>query len=307
MSATLDRLPRGDSFADDRIFISIASYRDPDLPRTISNAIETAARPARLRFGICHQYDTATERCLAPWADDPRFEIDALSYLDSRGVGFARSRVQDLYDHEPYYLQIDAHMRFAERWDERCITMLESTDSVRPIITNYPIAFKLRPDGSEEREAPEMPRRLGLEPSRPPGSLRQRSEPAGPADRPGRHHFLAAGHIFTIGRFCRDVPYDPSIYYEGEEISLAVRAYTHGYDLFWPNENVLWHWYDHDAPLHWTDHADHQRRHESTELRVRRLLAGDDGGMGVYGLGSRRTVGGYERLSAMALPPEVPR
>ena len=46
MSSTLTRLPRGDSFADDRIFIAIASYRDPDLPRTIRSAIENAARPA---------------------------------------------------------------------------------------------------------------------------------------------------------------------------------------------------------------------------------------------------------------------
>ena len=37
------------------IFVSIASYRDQFLPGTIRAALEKAAHPERLTFGICWQ------------------------------------------------------------------------------------------------------------------------------------------------------------------------------------------------------------------------------------------------------------
>ena len=191
-------------------------------------------------------------------------------------------------------------MRFEPGWDDRYIAMLRQTGSERPIVTNYPRWFQNAPEG-EVRESTEFTRQLGLEPSRPPGTLQQRSEPATSDGRPGRHPFVAAGHLFTIGRFVRDVPYDPDIYYRGEEITLALRAYTHGYDLFWPHENLLWHWYDHGAPLHWDDDPTYWRFQERTEEVVRRLLTGDDEGMGRFGLGRRRTLAQYEQLLGFSL------
>ena len=45
------------------------------------------------------------------------------------------------------------------------------------------------------------------------------------------------------------------LYFDGEEINLAVRAYTHGYDFFYPNRHVLYHLYGHGSDKHWTDHG----------------------------------------------------
>lgn len=288
-------------FADRRIFVSIAAYRDRDLPRTVGSALDTAADPSRLRFGICHQFDAETAADLAPWADDPRFLIDAVRHGESRGVCWARARVQDLYDEEPYMLQIDAHMRFDDGWDERCVRMLHAVDSERPVITNYPLPFTRDPDGTEVRKEKVGPRRLGLEPGVPLERLRQRSEPVADCPRPGRHHFVAAGFLFSVGRLCRDVPYDPHLYFHGEEITLAVRAYTHGYDIYYPNENVIWHWYDHPNRLHWDDHRHHQALDARSRRRVSRLLRGGHG-MGRYGLGTHRTVRDYEHLAGLRLP-----
>ena len=36
-----------------------------------------------------------------------------------------RSKGQELYDIEKYYMQLDSHMRFAYDWDIGCIEMLE--------------------------------------------------------------------------------------------------------------------------------------------------------------------------------------
>lgn len=289
-------------FQDRRIFLQIAAYRDADLPRTIRSAIDQASDPTRLRFGICHQFDDASAADLDEWRDDPRVTVDPVPAVQSRGVGWARARCQTLWNHEPYMLQIDAHTRFAPSWDDRLVAMLKSVDSDRPILTNYPLGFTVGSDGQEDYELAGAPRRLGLDPSGALGPLRQRSESAPPSALPGRHPFVAAGNMFTVGRFCRDVPADPDIYFEGEEISLAVRAYTHGYDLYYPNECVLWHWYDHPFPLHWQDHGDHHQLEQAARRRLRRLLAGDNS-LGHLGLGRARTVAAYEHFAGVSLRP----
>jgi hypothetical protein len=289
-----------DRFRDCRIFVQIAAYRDADLPRTIRSALDQAGHPARIRLGICHQYDDASIGDLDEWRDDPRATVDSVPASESRGVGWARARAQALWDYEPYMLQVDAHTRFAGFWDDRSVAMIQSVDSNRPILTNYPLGFSVEADGREDRERAGVPRRLSVEWSASSGMPRQRSEAAAPSEQPGRHAFVAAGNLFTLGRFCRDVPADPFIYFGGEEISLAVRAYTHGYDIYYPNESLFWHWYDHPSPLHWQDHGDHGRLDEIARSRLRRLLAGDDDGLGPFGLGRNRTVAAYEHLSGVA-------
>ena len=55
------------------IFISIASYRDPELIPTIQDCITNSKNPDRLRFGICWQHDDTES--LNYYKDDPRFII----------------------------------------------------------------------------------------------------------------------------------------------------------------------------------------------------------------------------------------
>ena len=70
--------------------------------------------------------------------------------------------------------------------------------------------------------------------------------------------WLSAHFIFTDGSWVEEVPYDPDLYFHGEEPSLAARSYTHGWDLFAPHINPCWHEYtrayrvDHK---HWDDHG----------------------------------------------------
>ena len=59
-------------FADRRVFVQIAAYRDADLPHTVRSALARAARPARVRVGICHQYDDRTLAAYAHFAGTHR-------------------------------------------------------------------------------------------------------------------------------------------------------------------------------------------------------------------------------------------
>ncbi len=288
-------------FDDRRIMVSIASYRDPELPNTIANALSQAAYPEHLRFAICHQFDDETAGLLERWDDDPRFSIDAVHHSESHGCCWARNRCFGLFDGEPYLLQIDAHTRFAARWDARFIDMLESTDSDLPVLTTYPSRYTVGDDGEAVHDIDAGVQRLYIAEVRPDLTTLQRTRPPNDLSRPGPCPTLAAGLIFTRGRFCRDVDYDPGIYFAGEEISLAARAFTSGYDLYHPTETLVWHLYDHDHPKHWEDHDTHAASHADAVGRLRTLFQGDSSSLGRYGLGSARSLAEFERFAGIDL------
>ena len=275
----------------DQVFIQIASYRDAELPRTIASAIKNAQHPARLTFGICWQYDEQTYTDLDIYLNDPRFRISQHYYELSKGCCWARNQTNLLYDGEKYTLQIDAHTRFAEHWDSRFINMLQSIGSDKPLLSTYPAPFEYI-DGKEHLYADRGMQQMVLKRIKRNLSTTLGTEILKDDSKPVASKFIGAGQIFTLGQFCRDVEYDPELYFEGEEISLAARAYTQGYDLFCPNEDLLWHLYQHPMPLHWTDHQDTQ--HKQAIDRLKALLLGEDTRLGKYGLGKHRSLADYE-------------
>ena len=106
--------------------------------------------------------------------------------------------------------------------------------------------------------------------------------------------------------FVQDVPYDPELYFLGEEITLAVRAFTHGYDLFHPARHIVWHEYTRAGRAkHWDDHT-----HESGSLvawyerdaaslaKARRLLT--EPWEGRDGVGNVRGVADYEAYAGVS-------
>lgn len=278
----------------DTIFVQIASYRDPELPRTIEDCVSSAAYPDRLRFGICWQFDELTSGDLTPWLDDPRFRIDKVNALDSRGCCWARNRTNRLYQDETYTLQVDAHMRFAPDWDERLINMLARTGEAFSILSTYPPAYTLANGQALLAELDHVPvlrlERLGFD-----LTTRLGTEAVRDATKPIPISFLAAGLLFAPGHFCRDVEYDPEGYFGGEEIMLAVRAFSHGYKFFSPDANLIWHLYGHHAPKHWSDNPNTQTaQHQKALKRLDTLLLGDHQDLGKYGLGPVNSVADFE-------------
>jgi hypothetical protein len=107
-----------------------------------------------------------------------------------------------------------------------------------------------------------------------------------------------------LGQFCKEVPHDPEYYFHGEEISIAVRAYTWGYDLFHPHKVVCWHEYTRKGRTkQWDDDKDWGKRNEYCHLKNRKLFGMDgekqDIDFGVYGFGSERTLDQYERYAGI--------
>ena len=61
--------------------------------------------------------------------------------------------------------------------------------------------------------------------------------------KPVTSRFYSAHFCFTLGQFSTEVQHNPEYYFHGEEISIAARAYTWGYDLFHPHIPVVYHEY----------------------------------------------------------------
>ena len=286
----------------DLIFISIASYRDAQLGPTIADCLAKAADATRLRFGICWQH--GEEEARLPY-DDPRFQILDVDWRASRGACWARAEIMKLWRGEAWYLQIDSHCRFASGWDEALIEMARWTGSAKPVLSTYPPPFT--PSGNELLSGePLLIAYQGftsdgipyMKPLPIPGWQHR--------EMPVRARFVAAGFLFAPGSFVDEVPYDPELYFIGEEATLALRAFTHGYDLFHPCRNILWHDYVRSyAVRHWDDHtaeASAERSWGDLDLRskerVRRLFAGDD--LERYGLGAERTLAEYEAYAGLS-------
>ncbi len=173
-----------DPFADRRILVLIAAYRDPELANTIAHALAQAAYPEHVRFAICNQYDDETVDVVDQWKDDPRFSIDEVPFAESQGCCWARHRTFALFDDEPYMLQIDAHTRFAARWDVRYIDQLESTGVELSILTTYPPRYRLV-DGEVEYDTEVGVQRLTLVELRDNLTTLQKTEPVVDLEWPG--------------------------------------------------------------------------------------------------------------------------
>ncbi len=290
-----------------RIFIQIASYRDPELVPTLRDCVAKAAHPERLSFGICWQ--RTEDESLAEFADDPRVRCIPVRWQDSLGACWARHKTQSLYNGEEFTLQLDSHHRFVPGWDDLLLEMFAKTERPKAILTAYAPSF----DPFDDTAFVQEPWSLGFDRFIPEGAvffMPNTMKDWQQMDRPVPGRFISAHFLFTIGQFCTEVPYDPNYYFHGEEISLTVRAFTHGYDIFYPHRVVVWHEYTRKyRTKHWDDHVPGKVetkpwtvRNDETHKRNRILFGMEPGDVdfGPYGFGSERSVTDYERYAGLS-------
>jgi len=292
-----------------KIFIQIASYRDPQLVPTIKDCIKNAKKPEKLVFSIAWQHSTEDEwDNLDEFKDDKRFKIVDINYEDSKGACWARNQLQQNYDGEEYTLQLDSHHRFIENWDEELIKMykqLVKKGHKKPLLTSYVSSFD--PDNDPAART-QQPWKMNFDRFIPEGAIfflpatiddyQERTEPI-----PAR--FYSAHFAFSTGKFVQEVPHDPEYYFHGEEISIAVRAYTHGYDLFHPHKVIVWHEYTRKGrKKQWDDDKQWVSKNVHCHSRNRKLFEMDgevkDIDFGIYDFGTERTLEDYERYAGIS-------
>ena len=264
----------------DTIFVQIAAYRDPDLPATLHNLVEQAAQPDRLRFGICLQL---AENDPMAWRE-PAFpesshrQVKTFTAAESRGACWARSQAQGLYADEHFLLQIDSHMRAVKHWDDLLLQTWSRCNDPKAVLSVYPNGFQ-QPCQLQTNTLPIMAAKefdhYGI--LKFQGISRYKLPEQQPA-KPLPNAFIAGGLLFGPGEIVKKVPYDPSLYFYGEEISMSARLWTHGFNIYSPDQLLLFHLYKSggpnadQSPTHWSDHKGWFQLNRRSLVRVHTLL-----------------------------------
>ncbi len=297
-----------------RIFVSIASYRDSECPATISDLFAKARYPDRVFAGVLWQIVPELDmEFVGGKAPKGHLRTLLVHAGESRGVCWARSRIlTELRKDEEYVLQIDSHMRFEAGWDERFISMLESCPSKKAILSSYPVDYT-PPDILGSKRIPVLVAREFLDNK----VVRLGSRILSYEDRPevpSPSAFVGAGCIFAPATAFEEVPYDPYLYFIGEEISLAVRLWTAGWDLFTPNDVLLYHDYSsvRGRTRHWSDQRDWSVMNQRSYSRLSFLLSGIGcpevealRELDRFGLGKLRSLFDYQEYSGIDFQARV--
>jgi len=269
---------------------------------------EQAKYPQRVFVGVCQQNKEGDDDCLSKcreWAKNVR--VARLKHTDAKGPTYARYVCATLYKGEDFFFQIDSHTKFVSDWDARLIRMIEQIEqsglSHRPIISHYPRTYEEADSvKAGDTHVPLMCRAFWN--SRGMLSF-QGAETSDTENEPRRHYYLAGGMLFARGAFLHDVPYDPLLPYlfVGEEILHSARAYTAGYDVFNPTENIVFHFYTREKENKiWTDNPTYS---DMDAFNKAKFYLGLDGvkaedlsaelrtDLELYGMGTRRTLAAF--------------
>lgn len=218
------------------IFVSIASYEDPTLVRTIQRALAMADRPDDLVFGLGLQYEQPPDLSFLP---DSQQRV--LYYNPSTRPGIVRIRyeISQMFQGEDYFLMIDSHMQFKAGWDSELISVLQGLQSDKK---TYKIAvFPLGLYGEEamtsrfrltQNPSKTLPFTVGSQPVNGRGIPKKKLE---------RISFMRVGQIFFDGRFISEVGLDSVSQYTQEQAYLGFRAYMAGWDVYQYHEDVMTH------------------------------------------------------------------
>ena len=306
------------------IFISIASYKDPLLVSTIFSAYNNAENKNDLIFSICDQSDNGIRVNEIAFSD--QIHYDHVDPVFAKGPCWARHRAQSFFNEEDFFLQVDSHTLFAPEWDSIFIEQLEKISAnqendeyfKKPIITSYPRSFKVLDfeKGLFELNTGDKYTQVITYKK---DSLFLKGSFSRQNGIPTKHNdithaiLMAAGCIFTRGSFVKEIPYDPNYYFYGEELSMALRAFTSGYSFFHIPDAPLFHLYTDTnnliRKLHWDPEDDQKRAVKWTELDQKSLNRLDNLFAGKVeepmNLGKKRSIEDYALISGIDLKNKI--
>lgn len=272
------------------IFVSVASYRDPELIPTILGLVKNADNPNQLNIVVGWQYDDFES--IEPIKH--LVNVIDIPFIESKGVCWIRSIIQKQYNSEDYYFQIDSHCKFVKGWDTKLINWYKSlkNQSYNPIITTYLPAY-IQNDCLQEIWGMKIDRFLNEGPLFfVPKKVNKKFQ------SPFKAMGFSGHFCFTEGRFCKNVPYDENLYFYGEESNLFIRSYTHGYDLFHPHEIIGWHNYKRTVrKCHWDDHFYYHNWNDLEKLSIQRYNDVLNNKVKTHKLGSKRTIKEFEKYT----------
>jgi hypothetical protein len=285
---------------DQLIFVSIASYRDPDLVNTVRSCYDNANNKEMLFFSVFSQAEDVEHADLS-FIPESQIRYLKTHWSESKGACWARSiATKDIVGE--YFLQIDSHSRFTKNWDLSIIanyTKAKTFWGNRLILTNYPDPFELTEDSYKElpydalkKIEPVWDEDKGIVVSKMPWSDVVDQEYGDETIH------ICAGCVFTTADIMRELPYDDNVYFEGEEFSLALRAYTRGIRIVSPIVKFMFTNYNlanSKRHVHWQDNPGWGQMRQKSDSRLSDILSGNTD-LGDYGIKSPLLFEQYQKI-----------
>lgn len=257
-------------FKKDRIFVSIASYRDPQCYKTLLNIIETCSDVSKLTICICQQNDPNDDFTIE-YSNPLNVSIIYIN-MDSKlakGPCWARFLIQQKFSNEEYYLQIDSHTRFVQNWD----SILKSELSLLPeksCLTNYVSTYNINTELIEK--SPLRGPMYITELDKKDKFIRFNSNYIGLDDfnKPQLSKGWSGCFSFSKGAIVYDAPYDPNVpfLFFGEEMDIFARLYTHGWQMYIPSKPICFTIFDRSYRKTFWEHPEYKNVVNFSKMRV---------------------------------------
>ena len=285
-----------------KIYIQIPAYRDSELPKTLEQVLGKANHPDLLRIGIAWQHDRQ-EKLPSKFLRNKNITVLDIPYQKSKGCNWARHLLQKQWKGEAYTLLLDSHHRFTKGWDELSLQMyheVKQSGVAKPLLTAYLPSYD--PDSDPMARMRTLLKIYYMD--RTEGLLTRVTsyEVTGWKElkKPIPAQFISLHFLFTEGAFNREIPFDPAVYFFGDEVSIGLRSFTKGYQLFHPHRIIGWHAYSRKTRTsHWDDHSGWWVQNAGSLQKLRKIFTGNY--KGKYGVGKNKSITQYEDLIGMPL------
>ena len=302
----------------DTIFVSIASYRDSVCNSTVKSLLESADNKNRVFVGICQQNKDGDEDCLLSFEESPNLKIIRIPNTEAKGPTYARYLCSTLWDGEEYYFQIDSHTKFIKSWDTKLINMIKKIKelglSQKPVISHYP--KEIKDYENREKNKYSVPRMCKSFFNKRDMISFLGAEIMDTKKQFYQTPYVAGGMVFSESYFLKELPYDPELPYlfVGEEILHSIRYYTNGWDVFTPDENIIFHEYTRkDKPKIWTDNPSYSDMDAFEKVKYYIGLVSDDSkikdnlkkNLHKYGLGTQRSLQDYYDFAGIDINKKI--
>ncbi len=230
------------------IFVQISSYSDLELPETINDLIKKSSGKYFINIGV---YNLLYGNDYIELPKINGLNVATENSPSGIGLGYGRLQAHNFYDGEDYYLQIDSHTKMNFDWDSQIVDYIKEYKSLgfeKPLLTNYPRNYWYDSQGNCYFDEGEWVSQISF--SENPKQFKDTRIPTQTSCvNPKGNIFsksVSGGSIFTVGDFIKP---NPRVAFYGEEILLAARAYTNGFDLLIPKKQFMYHlYYDHNNP-----------------------------------------------------------
>lgn len=231
------------------ILVAIASMADKELIPTIKSALEKAESPELLTFALFVQDIKDPKKKIKQLIDKfgAKLRYEYVPLEEAKGVGYARHQTQTHLRPKvhKYFLQIDSHTMFIDKWDTTIIDLYEKSRDHwgKFVYSVYPNNYGYR-DKKVFLDFTEMPATVRILQDIEGSNSRYSGTPR--AHYKGNEygeltHYFCGGFSFGDADILFNHPYRKEIFYNGEEPYMSIMLYADNIKVVSPPQDIVFH------------------------------------------------------------------